>query len=264
MTPITSADNPRYRELLKIATSARDRRKTGLTILDGVHLVEAWRDRHGPPRELVVSRSGAEQPAVQALLASLPALEPLVLADGLFATLSPVDTPTGVLAVIAPPAVEVPGEPGPCVLLESLQDPGNLGTILRSAAAAGIREIYLSRDCVDAWAPRVLRAGMGAHFALHCIAEVDLPAFAAAYAAHHGGTVIATAGDGTTSLYDLDLTGRVAFLFGNEGAGLSPALRAAAGTVATIPMAGGTESLNVAAAAAVCLFERVRQVRARA
>jgi TrmH family RNA methyltransferase len=141
-------------------------------------------------------------------------------------------------------------------MLEDLQDPGNLGSILRSAAAAGVEEVYLSRKCVQAWSPRVLRAGMGAHFAVRIYEDVDLEAFTRSYA----GRVFAAAADGGTPFYEAELEGRTALLFGNEGAGLTPGLRDAAHAAISIPMPGAVESLNVAAAAAVCLFERVRQM----
>jgi TrmH family RNA methyltransferase len=144
-------------------------------------------------------------------------------------------------------------------MLEDIQDPGNLGSILRSAAAAGMRDVYLSRGCVQAWSPRVLRAGMGAHFALNLYEGVDLLGIVRGYT----GKVLAAAGDGATPYYSADLKGQVALLFGNEGAGLTSELRDAAHASISIPMPGNAESLNVAAAAAVCLFERVRQMALR-
>jgi TrmH family RNA methyltransferase len=140
-------------------------------------------------------------------------------------------------------------------MLEDIQDPGNIGSILRSAAAAAVSEIYLSSGCVHAWSPRVLRAGMGAHFALQIHEGVDLAGLIERYR----GTVVAAVGNAARSLYSVDLRREVALLFGNEGAGLSARLREAAHLRVSIPMPGRVESLNVAAAAAVCLFERVRQ-----
>ena len=138
------------------------------------------------------------------------------------------------------------------------QDPGNLGSLLRSAAAAGIHQVFLSKSSVHAWSPRVLRAGMGAHFMLNIYEQCELEPLMRTFK----GRVIATSHHAKSSLYELDLTGKVALLFGNEGAGLSQELLAAAHSVASIPMPGKAESLNIAAAAAVCLFERVRQQRA--
>ena len=142
------------------------------------------------------------------------------------------------------------------VLLEAIQDPGNLGTMLRSATAAGVDAVYLSAGCADAWSPKVLRGGMGAHFATQIIEQADLIAIAQAF----DGIVCATALDAPNSLFHTDLTGKVGFAIGNEGAGLSAPLRAVTKCAITIPMPGQIESLNAAAALAVCVFERVRQL----
>jgi TrmH family RNA methyltransferase len=143
-------------------------------------------------------------------------------------------------------------------MIEDLQDPGNLGSILRSAAAAAVPHVLLSKHSVHAWSPRVLRAAMGAHFLLRIHEGVDLAAAARAYE----GRIIATAQRAPRTLFEEDLSGQVALVFGNEGGGISERLLAAAHAVVAIPMPGNTESLNVAAAAAVCLFERVRQLAA--
>ncbi|HYH43018.1 MAG TPA: RNA methyltransferase [Burkholderiales bacterium] len=253
---ISSHDNPRFKALLKLQQSSKERRKAGRSLLDGVHLVRAYVDYAGTPEEIVVSELALEDAEVAALLART-GVAPLVLAHGLFRELSSVATPTGIIAVVETPRpLGVPAFPGPCVMLEDIQDPGNLGSILRSAAAAGVGEVYLSRSSVQAWSPRALRAGMGAHFALRISEGVDLKALVEDYP----GTVLATVRDAATSVYQADLRGRVALLFGNEGAGLSAELVRAAHERVSIPMPGQAESLNVAAAAAVCLFERVRQL----
>jgi TrmH family RNA methyltransferase len=253
---ITSADNPRFRALLKLHQSSRERRKAGLSLLDGVHLVAAHLEHMGAPQEIVVSRSHLTDHEIASLLQCAEMPEPIVLSDALFRLLSSVATPTGVIAVVKTPRESaLPAIPETCVMLEDVQDPGNVGSVLRSAAAAGVEEVYLSRTCVQAWSPRVLRAAMGAHFVLRIHEGVDLATFARTYP----GKVLAVAGDGATPFYSADLTARTALLFGNEGAGLSRALRDAAHDTISIPMPGKAESLNVAAAAAVCLFERVRQ-----
>jgi TrmH family RNA methyltransferase len=252
---ITSSDNPRFRSLVKLLHSARERRKAGVSLLDGVHLIAAYLQAVGTPDEILVSRARAHDPEIEALLNSA-ALEPGIVSEKLFRELSSVTTPTGIIAIVKTPRpLAIPDAPGPCVMLEAIQDPGNLGSILRSTSAAGMEEVYLSRGSVHAWSPRVLRAGMGAHFALRIYEGADLDALVASYP----GKVLAAARDGAMPVYAMDLRGDVALLFGNEGAGLSPALRAAAHATISIPMPGNAESLNVAAAAAVCLFERVRQ-----
>jgi TrmH family RNA methyltransferase len=258
MKTITSADNPRFRALLKLAQSARERRTSGLSLLDGVHLVAAYAEHIGPPREIAMSRSGLENPEVAQLLANMHEVDAVLYADALFRQLSSVATPTGIIGVVPTPRVAQPATlAGPSIWLEDIQDPGNVGSILRSAAAAGIPTVCLSRHSVHAWSPRVLRAAMGAHFALHIVEGADLQALADAYS----GRIIATSVKTGTPVFDADLTGDVALLFGNEGAGLSAALAVRARQTVHIPMPGRTESLNVGAAAAVCLFERVRQLR---
>jgi RNA methyltransferase, TrmH family len=144
------------------------------------------------------------------------------------------------------------------VLLEAIQDPGNFGSILRSAAAAGAGAVYLSHGCADPWSPKTLRAAMGAHFLLPIYEQSNLAEVARIFK----GKVIASTPDAKNTLYQTRLAGPVALVFGNEGAGLSEALLQACGERVRIPMHGGTESLNVAAAAAVCFFERVRQRKA--
>ena len=257
MKSITSADNPRFRALLKLAHSSRERRDAGLSLLDGVHLTAAYVEHVGTPAEIVLSRDGAENAEVAQLLAGLKTENVLLLSDALFRQLSSVATPTGIIAVVPTPRVDVPQVlNGSSLWLEDIQDPGNVGSILRSAAAAGIATVCLSRHSVHAWSPRVLRAGMGAHFALRVIEGVDLQLLARSYA----GRIIATGIGQGKAVFDADLSGDVALMFGNEGAGLSPALAALAHETVHIPMPGRAESLNVGAAAAVCLFERVRQL----
>ena len=256
MRQIISAENALFRSLAKLRQSSRERRKAGRSLLDGVHLVRAYLEHVGVPEEIVVSRSRLHDAEIQSLLATPGLREPITLSDALFHGLSSVSTPTGIIAVVrTPQAPAVPATPGPCVMLEDIQDPGNLGSILRSAAAAGMGEVYLSRGSVHAWSPRVLRAGMGAHFAVRICEGVELEGLVRSYP----GRVLAAVRDGAVPFYCADLRGHAALLFGNEGAGITRALREAAHTTIAIPMPGKAESLNVAAAAAVCLFERVRQ-----
>ena len=260
MKPILSADNPRFKSLLKLAHSSRARREEGCSLLDGIHLVAAYQHNVGSPEQLVVSRSGLDNPEIQHLLKASSPREPIVLSDALFKQLSTVETPTGVLAAVTTPGPRgVPTNIDSCVMLEDIQDPGNLGSILRSAAAAGIRQILLSRHCVHAWSPRVLRAGMGAHFMLQIHEACDLVTLARDFK----GRVIATSHRAKASIFDADLGAETAFVFGNEGAGLSRELAQVAHAVVAIPMRGNVESLNIAAAAAICLFERVRQLNRR-
>lgn len=253
MKQITSADNPRYKQLKKLASNARERRKCGQTLLDGVHLLQALADAGGSVDLLIVRQGSGDDVEIKRILQRFVDAEVIELATTLFDAISPVETPVGLLALYTIPR---PDELTPefAVLLENIQDPGNLGTILRTAAAAGVEAVYLSKGCAEAWSPKALRAAMGAHFALAIHEQTDLVQLCS-----HLPRIIATRLDAGQSLYDLNLHGSVAFLFGNEGAGLSDELAQCATDSVTIPMPGKSESLNVAAAAAVCLFERVRQ-----
>lgn len=254
MKHVASRDNPTFRELLGLAQKPRERRRARQTLLDGEHLLQAALEAGQTPRLLVFAEQ-LPSAQVEAWCARLPTVPALTLADQLFAALSPVDSPSGLLALIDIPAPAAAAEDGFLLLLEDVQDPGNLGAILRVAAAAGGRRVCLSKGCAEAWSPKCLRGGQGAQFQLAIEEGADLPALARAYA----GPVYAGLLGAADSLYSLDLRGPVGFAFGNEGAGLSAPLREACRPF-IIPMPGRVESLNVATAAAVCLFERVRQI----
>jgi TrmH family RNA methyltransferase len=253
---IRSRDNARFKALHRLATSTRERRKAGMTLLDGMHLIAAYRASGGVPEQLILNESGAANAEVRRLAEGECAQGVLLLADPLFGDIAQVATPTGIVAMIRTPKQgPLPTAIENCVMLESIQDAGNLGSILRSTGAAGISSVLLSPGCAFAWSPKVLRAGMGAHFSLDIYADVDL----AAAVSRLEGKLICASSHARKSLYQADLRGPLAWVFGNEGSGVSAALEAAATEQVRVPMPGKTESLNVAAAAAACLFEQVRQ-----
>lgn len=252
MKTISSRDNPTYREILALADDRKARRLSATTLLDGPHLLESALAAGIVPSRLVYAETAASGPLAE-WMSRLPQVPALAVPDRLFAGLSPVDSPTGLLAVIAIPRPALAN--AECVvLLENIQDPGNLGALLRVSAAAGVGSVHLSKGSAEAWSPKCLRGGQGAHFLVDIHEGVDLPELARAFT----GPIHAASLAGTVGLFDLDLRGCVGFAFGNEGAGLSEQLCAAARPF-RIPMPGRVESLNVASAAAVCLFERVRQ-----
>lgn len=256
MKKITSSDNATFRQLRLLAESSRERRKQGKTVLDGFHLVSAWFERYGPPELLAVSESGAQQAEIREWLAHHPQTVPLVFGDALFKEVSPVSTPTGILALVSVPQPTFrAGIAGSCVLLEAIQDAGNLGSILRTAAAAGIEDIFLGTGSAQAWSPRVLRAAMGAHFRLRIIEHAELDRVIGGFA----GISVSTRPEAKATIHETDLTGPVAWVFGSEGSGLTAATTHLTQHAVSIHMPGGMESLNVAAAAAICLFEEVRQ-----
>ncbi len=253
MKRIASAANPLYADLKRQTAEPRIRRKDAIAILDGAHLLGAALDAGRVPDLVAVGESRSAATEIAALLARLPERAVMILPDALADALSTVETPTGLIARLAIPAAQQ--TTGAAIMLDGVQDPGNVGTMLRTAAAAGLTAAYLSAGCAEAWSPKALRAGMGAQFALAIHEHADLKTRIAADPARVLATDLAAA----RSLYDVALPADCHFLFGNEGAGLPPELSAAAGLRVRIPMPGSAESLNVAASAAVCLFEWVRQ-----
>ncbi|MCL2829361.1 MAG: RNA methyltransferase [Betaproteobacteria bacterium] len=254
MISITSRENPRFKILKRWANQGRARRSAGMLLLDGLHLLEAA-TAAGVVLETIVVEAAAHNKHT-AWLAAHGDTETILLPDRLFAELADTETPSGLLgfARIPAPKNEAPPD-ADCVLLDGVQDPGNLGTLLRTAAAAGIEEILLSPACADPWSPKALRAGQGAQFLLNIHLHCDLAAFLRSY---HGQS-IATLPDAPQSLFNAPLSTPAAWIFGAEGQGVGPELIALATQKLSIPMPGKIESLNVAAAAALCLFEKVRR-----
>lgn len=257
MKHIRSRNNPFFREIAKLSGSARQRLKSGRALLDGAHLLAAYLDAGKQPQHILLNAAALHEAEITALLGRANGVPVTQLDDRLFAELSELKTPTGVLALIdVPQPTGTAADSHFALLLEDIQDPGNLGSMLRSAAA-GCDAAFLSTGCADAWSPRALRAAMGGHFALDVHERQDLAGVAKAFP----GALLAAGLRAECSLYDCDLRGDVAFLIGNEGAGLSEGLLNLATRTVAIPMAGRVESLNAAAAAAICLFEAVRQRR---
>lgn len=254
---IESKSNPLIKELYALAKDAREIKVRQRTLIDGPHLIDAYHRSQGVPEVLVTSKSGVEKPEIVAQLGKWPDTDVVQLPDGLFREISGVVTPIGILAMIP-----IPPEPdgrinGSCAILDAVQDTGNVGTILRTVSAAGIREIVLGPGCASVWSPKVLRAAQGAHFGMRIREQADITSLMAEYS----GTIVATVARGGLSVFDVDLSGDIAWIFGNEGSGVSERLALLATVRATIPIAVDTESLNVAAAAAVCVFEQARQLR---
>lgn len=254
MKRITSRDNALYKELKHLATSSQARRKFSSTILDGVHLCQSYLENHGQPAWCVVNEISQHHPEIAQLLTKTD--HQLILTDALYQSLSQVEHGIGIFFVIPIPKLNLPAEiTQTAVVLENLQDPGNLGSLLRSAAAAGIRQIFCSNETVSVWSPKVLRAGMGAHFVLDIYENTDL------LAVLNNSTLpsFATSSHANKTIYECELNKPLIWLFGHEGHGISDELMRCATEQAKIPHLGKIESLNVAASAAICFFEQLRQ-----
>lgn len=256
MEIIRSRQNPLAKHLLKLAESRRERLKQRQSLLLGTHLVDSALSAGLAPGKLVICEGKEDQPEIAALVARY-GQTPVLFDRELFAAIEMSPSTVGILALVDIPPPPSPRQDGFCLLLEGVQDPGNVGSILRTAAAAGVDQVWLAPGCADAWSPKVLRAGMGAHFIVPVIERIGVEAALASFR----GAIAITTLDEASSLYDSNLRGDLVLVLGSEGGGVSPELASRAGLRLRIPMQHGLESLNVAAAAAICAFERVRQLQ---
>ncbi len=270
MKRIESAANPFYRDLRELAGSARHRRALGLSVIEGVHLLEAFLAGGGTPLQLYLPErslgllglddrgESASGRSMQQVIAAAR-VEPVMLTDRLFSTVSQVENGPGPLAVIRTPRPVLPASLcGDGVYLDRIQDPGNVGTILRSCAALGVRTVLTSPGTAFCWSPKVLRAAMGAHFHL----EIHEGLVAGEFLARLVVPATATVAHAPLAVDEADLLGPRYWIFGNEGEGVDPALIEAPGVGKLgIAQAAEVESLNVGIAAAICLYEQSRQRR---
>jgi RNA methyltransferase, TrmH family len=255
MKHITSRENPLYKELRHLAGSARARREHDMIVLDGVHLVQTYLSRFGSASlRLFIKQSAHDHPEIAQLAEQSASV--MLLDDSLFDRAAPVESPVGILALAPRPTPPSISTASPLhVLLDGVQDPGNVGAILRSAAAAGAVAAHLSSDCADPWSPKTLRGGMGAQFVIPILQSEDLSSAAAALAV----PLVACAANAQTSLFHADLRGPLGVIIGGEGGGISQSLLRQAHQLLRIPMSAGIESLNAAVAASVVFYERLRQ-----
>jgi TrmH family RNA methyltransferase len=253
---LRSRSNPRVRRWHALAHDARTRREERCALIEGAHLLAAYLDAGARPNAVLVSETGLGNAGIAAL-AWRAGPPPVTLPDALFRWVADAIAPAGLAAeiAIAPPAATF-AHARHAVFLDGVQDAGNVGAILRSAAAFGADTAVLGRGCADPWSPKVLRAAMGGHFALR-IAEV--PDLAIALAGFRGKLVCAVAAGGEAPAA-VDLSGPLGWILGAEGQGVSPPAAAQAALRVSIPLAPETDSLNVAAAAAILFYERARQL----
>ncbi len=259
MKHVTSRDNALFKHLKALIGSTHQRRKAGQSVLDGVHLAQAYITALGQPETCVVSERHYDHAEVRSVLDRIEPEKVVVLADALFTQISNVANGVDLLLVIDTPAGHLPAKVDTdCIILDGVQDAGNVGSILRSAAAAGIPHAFLTTGCAFAWSIKTLRAGMGANFHLNIVEHCTLDMLASRLAV----PLLATSSHADIAVFDADLRPPVGWVVGNEGAGVSAEWMARVSRTVGIPQPGGLESLNVAAATAVCLFETVRQRRA--
>ncbi len=274
---ITSRDNELIQRLRRLHAKPGAYKAEGWVWLEGDHLCRAWLDRGFAAAQAVVTQQAWEaRPDLRAL--AMAAARVAVVPEALMKTVTALESPSplGLLVdlpawapagsmraagaadealrdvdggVAATPLVGVP-----TVVLDRLQDPGNVGSILRSAAALGVTQVLAVQGTVAMWSPKVLRAGMGAHFGMRLMEGLPVQALSPLAA-----QLVVTSSHEAQTLPRAKLPRACAWVFGHEGQGVSPELAAMAAVRVCIPQPGGQESLNVAAAAAICLYEGVRR-----
>ena len=248
---VASRDNPLLVLLRKLGRDPVAYRKLGKLWLEGDHLCRAFLQRGGVPLQSLITESAWASP-----LSDLARCAPVVsvLPDALMQGISTLDSPPPIGFVVPWSSSTELRLDVATVVLDRLQDAGNVGTVLRSASAFGFAQVVAIKGTAGVWSPKVLRAGMGAHFGLSLVEGVDIDALD-----ELNMPLLATSSRGGRAIHEADLPWPCAWVLGHEGEGVSAALQSRCTQTLRIAQPGGEESLNVAAAAAVCLYESMRQ-----
>jgi RNA methyltransferase, TrmH family len=253
---ITSAQNSRIKLVRALLGRAKERREANAFVVEGVRLVEEainsnWNVRFALYDEALSDRGRSQVESLKSR-----GVEVEMVSESLMKSLSETETPQGILAVLEFTQIPIPNLPSFVIIPDQIRDPGNLGTLLRSAAATGVQAIFLPPETTDAFAPKVVRSGMGAHFRLPIhtmpwgeIEQVSKSAKLQIYLADMDGK----------SCWETNLRQPLALIVGGEAEGASREARKLANQQISIPMTGKMESLNAGVAGSVLMFEVVRQ-----
>lgn len=251
---LESKDNAKIKHLRGLIELNSARKKHQQTVLEGTHLCLAWLQQQKKIFSLFTTEKALAHPDLEKIIQQHNG-HVFVISEVLYKDLSTLGTTLPCLAIIDLPKTSSTIDfKIDTLILENVQDPGNVGTLLRSAAAANIKQVICTQGSASLWSPRVLRAGMGAHFSLSCFENFQLNELITKFQI----PVFVTSSHQSTSLYAKDLTQACVWILGNEGQGASEYALQHAQAVA-IPQPGGQESLNVAIAGSICFFEMVRQ-----
>ncbi|MBL8340498.1 MAG: RNA methyltransferase [Rubrivivax sp.] len=249
---IRSRSNPLLVHLRQLVQDPGGYRKVGAVWLEGDHLCRAALARGFVPQQVIFDERALGEPALQVLAHA--ASRVVVLPSALFASISTLESPAGVgWLVDLPPPPEI--DPlADTLVLDRVQDAGNVGSMLRSAAAFGVRQVLALKGTAGLWSPKALRAGMGAHFGLALREGLEAESLKSL-----GVPLVATSSHAVITLPEARLPRPCAWVLGHEGQGVADEVLSLAALELRIPQPGGEESLNVAAAAAVCLYESMRR-----
>ena len=248
---IASRDNPLLVRLRKLGRDPVAYRRQGELWIEGDHLCRAYLQRGGVPLQALISEDAWASPLREL---ALRAASVSVLPEALMAVISTLESPAPIGFVVPWRGAVALLPDAPTVVLDRLQDAGNVGTVLRSAAAFGFTQVVALKGTAGLWSPKVLRAGMGAHFGLSLVEGVEVTALSAL-----AMPLLATSSHAAQAIDQLALPWPCAWVLGHEGEGVSAAVQSQCSQALRIPQPGGEESLNVGAAAAVCLYESARQ-----
>lgn len=249
---ISSRHNPLLQQVRRLSQDPGAYRRLGRVWLEGDHLCRAFLARGGRPLLALLPARSAARAELAAL--AREAAQSALVEDALWADLGTLESPAPIGFLIEAPAAAPLSPQARTVVLDRLQDAGNVGTILRSAAALGVQQVVALKGTAALWSPKVLRAAMGAHFGLRLHEGIGEEALAALEVPW-----VATSSHAAAALPEVRLPDPCAWVFGHEGQGVAEALMRRCALTVRIPQPGGEESLNVASAAAICLYESARQ-----
>ncbi|WP_180076799.1 RNA methyltransferase [Acinetobacter sp. YH12251] len=251
---LESKDNPKIKHLRGLIEQNAYRKKQGQTVLEGTHLVLSWLDSKRPIKSIFTTEQAINHADFDRIAEQYQGAV-FILSESLYKDISTLGTSIACLAIVdLPSSSEALNFSEDTLILDNIQDPGNVGTLVRSAAAAGIEQVVCTKGSASLWSPRVLRAGMGAHFSLNTFENIALEDILTKFKI----PVYATSSHQSENLYSKNLRKQCVWILGNEGQGVSEYALQHAEAVA-IPQPGGQESLNVAIAGSICFFEMVRQ-----
>lgn len=255
---IESTSNAKVKELIKLQKSSQFRGKTGCFVVEGWRMMSEVPNWYFHRIFVVASKLGDLKDLFEEGFEALPVE---VVTDKVMAAMSQDKAPQGVLALVKMPIecdLLTKKENPLIVVLENVQDPGNLGTILRTAEAAGVDQVVLSKGTVDLYNPKVIKATMGAIFRLHIARDVDLLMYLEVLRSKDV-KIFGAHLNADNRHFEADFSGGTCFMMGNEGNGLSDAVSKKATDLIKIPMSAQAESLNVAMATGILVYEAVRQ-----
>lgn len=252
---ITSLSNDRVKQVRRLQVDRRYRAREGLFVVEGTRSLADTVQQQVAPMALFYTGDWRKQAGHEEILQQIDPAVQAIVSDEVLAAMSDTETPPGVLAVLPIRPRPLPARPGLLLILDEIRDPGNLGTMLRTAAAAGVDGVLLSPGCVDPYNPKVVRAGMGAHLRL----ALHQQEWAEIAEASRALQVWLARADGELPYTEVNWRQPSALIVGSEAHGAGKEAGALADGTLYIPMYAATESLNAAVAAGIILFEAVRQ-----